>query len=55
MFPKPVLILPLFRTPVPVILAWCCVILVAAMRASATVPLVKLVAFSAVKLVPTPL
>ena len=39
--PNPLVILPLFSAPVPVISPWCCVILEEAIRASATVPLVK--------------
>ena len=53
-FPNPLVILPEFSAPVPVIAAWCCVTLVCAIRASGTVPLDKLLALSAVRLVPIP-
>ena len=55
MLPNPLVILPEFNAPVPVICAWCCVTLVEAIRASGTVPLVSCVAFSAVRFVPIPL
>ena len=41
MFPNPLVILPAFRAPVPVILNWCCVTPLACIRASGIVPLVK--------------
>ena len=41
MLPKLAVILPLSNAPVPVILAWCCVIFVATILASATDPLVS--------------
>ena len=54
MLPNPLVILPLFNAPVPVILAWCCVMLEAAILASGTVPLDRLLALRAVNEVPTP-
>ena len=55
MFPNVVVILPEAKIPVPVICAWCCVILEAAIRPSGTVPLVNWLAFNAVRFVPIPL
>ena len=54
MLPKPLVILPLFSAPVPVMLAWCCVTPVEAIRASGIVPVLKLVALSDVKPLPLP-
>ena len=54
MLPNPLVTLPLLSAPVPVISPWCCVILEEAIRASATVPLLKLLAFSVVKPLPSP-
>ena len=52
--PNPVVILPLFNSPVPVILAWCCVTPLACILAFGIVPVLKLVAFNAVKPLPLP-
>ena len=54
MLPNPLVILPLFRIPVPVISPWCCVILLDDILASATVPLLKAVALSVVSPLPLP-
>ena len=40
-FPNPLVILPAFRIPTPVILNWCCVTPDTAIRASGIVPLVR--------------
>jgi len=55
MFPKLLVILPEFSAPVPVMLAWCCVTLDTVILALGIFPLVKLLAFNAVKFVPIPL
>ena len=44
MLPNPLVILPAFNAPVPVILSWCCVTFETAIRASAKVPLLMFAA-----------